>query len=116
MQTFLTFFDQTFLGISLGQFAAAFGVLILAMICKKVLAHMFTRLLHPLTDKTANDYDDQFVRGLKKPLELLILTAGTDQPQAVVGLCHQGPGHVLRRLGTVQHDRPARYLARSLGG
>jgi MscS family membrane protein len=76
MRTILTFLDQTFIGISLGQFAAAFGVLILALIAKKILAHFFTRILNPLTDKTATDYDDLFVRGLRKPLELLVLTAG----------------------------------------
>lgn len=76
MEAILTFLDQTFLGISLGQFAAVFGVLILALTCKKILGYLFKRFLNPLTEKTATEYDDQLVNGLKKPLELLVLTAG----------------------------------------
>ena len=49
MKSLLTFLDQTFIGISLGQFAAAFGSLILALIAKKILGHVFTRILNPLT-------------------------------------------------------------------
>ncbi len=76
MEEILIFLDQTFLGISLGQFAAFFGVLILALICKKVLSHFFVRILTPFTEKTTTLYDDQFINGLKKPLELLVLIAG----------------------------------------
>jgi MscS family membrane protein len=76
MEEFFTFMDQTFIGISLGQFAAAFGILLLSLICKKIMGHLFTRILLPLTEKTASKYDDQLVKGLKRPFELLILTAG----------------------------------------
>ena len=49
MKSLLPFLDQTFIGISLGQFAAAFGSLILALIAKKILGHVgsnLNRLVH----------------------------------------------------------------------
>ncbi|MBE0501777.1 MAG: mechanosensitive ion channel family protein [Desulfuromonadales bacterium] len=76
LESIITFMDQAFLGISLGQFAAAFGVLILTLIGKKILGHVYTRIVTPFTSKTATIYDDLFVAGLKKPLELLLMTAG----------------------------------------
>ncbi len=76
METLTTLLDQTFLGISLARFAAAFGVFILALLAKKILAHLFAKVLVPITQKTNTEYDDQFIDGLRKPGEFLVLIGG----------------------------------------
>jgi len=69
-------FSETFLGISLGRFAAAFVILVFALLLKKILGYLFARFLLPLAQKSATHYDDQFVAGLKKPAEFLVVIAG----------------------------------------
>ena len=39
-------------------YAAAFGILIAAMILKRIADHLFKRILLPLAEKSANTYDD----------------------------------------------------------
>jgi MscS family membrane protein len=76
METIEQIFSGTFLGIGLGRYAIAFGILIFVLILKKVLAHLFTHILFPFAEKTESRYDDLFLMGLKKPAELLILIGG----------------------------------------
>jgi len=76
MDSLTTLLDNTFLGTSVGQFAAAFGLLLLALVGKRLLAAAFVRVLYPLTQRTQNQYDDMFVQGLQKPIEFLVLTLG----------------------------------------
>jgi len=76
METLTTLLDNTFLGTSLGQFAAAFGLLLAALIGKRLLAQLFVRILHPLAQRTKSEYDDLFIAGLQKPVEFLVLTLG----------------------------------------
>jgi MscS family membrane protein len=76
METIEQIFSGTFLGIGLGRYAIACGILILALILKKVLAHVFTHIISPLAEKTDSRYDDLFLQGLKKPAELLIVIGG----------------------------------------
>lgn len=76
LENFTQIFDGSLWGIGLGRVAAAFGMLMLVMILKKVFVHLYERILLPLTAKTANQYDDLLLRGLKKPAELLILILG----------------------------------------
>ena len=76
METIEQIFSGTFLGIGLGRYAIACGILILVLILKKVLAHLFTHILFPFAEKTESRYDDLFLVGLKKPAELLILIGG----------------------------------------
>ncbi|MGA7826415.1 MAG: mechanosensitive ion channel family protein [Geobacteraceae bacterium] len=68
--------QQTFLGISLGRFAVAFLVLIVALILRKVLHHIFDKVLFPLAAKTRSEYDDQFFQAIRKPAEWLVAIIG----------------------------------------
>lgn len=68
--------SQTFLGIGLGRYAAAFGVLVLALILRKVLAHLFARIVFPFASRTESRYDDLFLEGIRKPAMLLVVIAG----------------------------------------
>jgi MscS family membrane protein len=76
METIAHFWQETFLGISLGRFAIAFGIIILSLILKKVLAHIFSRVIFPLAERTGTQYDDMFLTGLKKPAEFLVVIVG----------------------------------------
>jgi MscS family membrane protein len=76
METLEHIFSGTFLGIGIGRYALAFGVLLLALILKKILAHVFTHILFPFAEKTDSRYDDLFLQGLRKPAELLIVIIG----------------------------------------
>ena len=76
METIVHFWKETFLGISLGRFAVAFAIVILSLLLKKILTHLFTRVVLPLAQKTETRYDDMFLEGLKKPAELLIVIGG----------------------------------------
>ena len=76
MQTLQQLFSETFLGISLGRFAAAFLVLVLALVLKRILAHLFARVIFPLAARTKTQYDDLFLEGVKKPAELLVVIGG----------------------------------------
>jgi MscS family membrane protein len=76
METLHRLFQETFLGIPLARFAAAFAVLLAAMILKKVLSHLFTRVIFPIAARTESRYDDLFLQGLRKPAELLVVLLG----------------------------------------
>ncbi|BCR06335.1 mechanosensitive ion channel protein [Desulfuromonas versatilis] len=76
METLETLWQQTVLGISAGRYAAAFAVLLLALVAKKFLAHLFTRLLKPLAQRTETRYDDELIAGIQKPAELLVVIGG----------------------------------------
>jgi len=76
METIGTLFNETFLGISLGRYAAAFGIFFLALLCKRLLAHLFAAIIYPTTRRTATGYDDQLMKSLQKPAELLVVIAG----------------------------------------
>lgn len=69
--------QQTFLGISLGRFAIAFLIVMVAFVLKKVLNHIFFKVLFPLAAKTRSRYDDQFFQAIRKPAEWLVVIIGT---------------------------------------
>lgn len=69
-------FHETFLGISAGRFAAAFAVLIAALILKKILGHIFVSVIFPLATRTHSRYDDEFLNCIRKPAELLVVIIG----------------------------------------
>jgi MscS family membrane protein len=76
IDSFGNLFSGDFLGIGLGRFAAAFLVLIIALVLRKILAHLFARVIFPLAEKTETGYDDQFLTSIRKPAEFLIVIAG----------------------------------------
>ncbi len=76
METIQSLLNETFLGIPLGRYAAAFGVLMVTLLLKKVLSHLFSNLILPIAEKTRNEYDDLFLDGLRGPSEFLVLVGG----------------------------------------
>ncbi len=76
MQFVTELYQETFFGISLGRYAAAFAILLVALMLKKVLAHLFSKVIFPFAAKTETRYDDLFLAGLQKPLELLVVIIG----------------------------------------
>jgi MscS family membrane protein len=68
--------QETFLGISLSRFAGAFLVLIAALVLKRVFGHIFAKVIFPLAARTKSRYDDQFLAGIRKPAEFLLVIIG----------------------------------------
>ena len=66
-----------FLGVTLGRYATALGIILIAFIAKKIFAFFFIKAIVPLARKTRHDLDDLFLTCLRKPLEFLIFLAGT---------------------------------------
>ena len=72
----LAFFDQTLFAIKYSQYGFALLAVLVALASKRLLAFLLTKLLEPLTRRTANDLDDQLLACVRKPLELLFLIVG----------------------------------------
>ncbi|SHJ11971.1 MscS family membrane protein [Malonomonas rubra DSM 5091] len=68
--------DQTFAGISLLQFATVFLVLFFSLLLKRVIAHLFTKVIFKAAQKTSGTLDDMLVMSMNKPVEFLILILG----------------------------------------
>lgn len=68
--------DQTILGISLTRFIIAFAVLFVALLLKRVIAHLFTKSLFKAAQKTSRQMDDFLLKILNKPAELLVVVIG----------------------------------------
>ncbi|MDD4457566.1 MAG: mechanosensitive ion channel family protein, partial [Syntrophotalea acetylenica] len=71
-----TLFHETFLGIGVGRFAAAFGIIVAFLILKKVFGHVFVNVIFPLATRTQSRYDDEFLNCIRKPAELLVIIIG----------------------------------------
>jgi len=76
MEYLTQLFKETFLGITLGRFSAAFAILLVALVLKKVFAHIFAKVIFPLAARTKSRYDDLFLQALQKPAEFLLVIAG----------------------------------------
>ena len=68
--------DQSIIGISAGRLLAAFAVLFLALLLKRVLAHLFTSLIFKAVQHTASEIDEMLLKSLRKPGEFLVLVIG----------------------------------------
>ncbi len=64
------------LGITIGQYATALGIILVAYIAKRLFAYLFIKVLLPLTQKTKKELDDRFLACLQKPAEFLVLLIG----------------------------------------
>ncbi len=64
------------LGITIGQYATALGIVLVAYMAKKVFAYLFIKALLPLAQKSKKELDDRFLVCLKKPAEFLIFLIG----------------------------------------
>ncbi len=69
-------FNNDFLGISIGRYATALGIMLAAYICKKIFAILFTRVILPLAQRTSKELDDRFLTCLQKPAEFLVFLIG----------------------------------------
>jgi len=76
METFEQILSGTFIGIPFWRFAAAFALLILFLVIKKIMAHIFTAVIFPIARRTRSEYDDLFLKNLQKPAEFLVVIAG----------------------------------------
>ncbi|NOQ51583.1 MAG: mechanosensitive ion channel [Desulfuromonadaceae bacterium] len=79
MDSFIHFqqiFDQTFAGISLFRMISVLGILFLALLLKKILAHLFTKTIFKAAQKTSSKMDDILLKNLNKPAEFLVLVLG----------------------------------------
>lgn len=68
--------DQTFAGITLLQFATVFVLLFMALLLKKMIAHLFTKIIFKAAQKTSGKMDDMLLKSLNKPAEFLIVVLG----------------------------------------
>jgi len=68
--------DQTVLGISVQRLVLVFALLFLALLLKKVIAHLFTRAIFKAAQKTSSEMDEMLLKNLNKPAEFLVLVAG----------------------------------------
>ena len=72
----LVFFDQTLFEITYRQYSLALLAVLVALGGKRLIAWLLTRLLAPLTRRTATELDDLLLECTRKPLELLVLIIG----------------------------------------
>ncbi|MDH3999255.1 MAG: mechanosensitive ion channel family protein, partial [Desulfuromonadales bacterium] len=68
--------DTEVLGIRLGQYLAAFAIILIAYIGKRLFAWIFAKAIMPLALKSKRELDDRFLACVKKPAELLIVLLG----------------------------------------
>ncbi|MEA3543670.1 MAG: mechanosensitive ion channel family protein [Thermodesulfobacteriota bacterium] len=68
--------DQTVMGISLIRFIVAFFVLFMALLLKRVIAHLFTKTIFKAAQKTSSQMDDILLKNINKPAEFLVVVIG----------------------------------------
>lgn len=68
--------QETLFGIEVWRYVTAGGILLLALLLKRVFAHLFSKVAFPFAEKTETIYDDLFLAAIKKPLELLFVIGG----------------------------------------
>jgi len=68
--------NSEILGITIGRYATALGIVLAAWIVKKIFAYLFTRVILPLAQKTKQTLDDRFLACLQKPAEFLVFLVG----------------------------------------
>ncbi len=73
---FLQLADQTIMGIHMMRFVAAFFIIILVLLLKRIIAHMFTKTVFKAAQKTSNTMDDFLLKNLNKPAEFLVVVLG----------------------------------------
>ncbi|NOY12949.1 MAG: mechanosensitive ion channel family protein, partial [Deltaproteobacteria bacterium] len=68
--------DQTFAGISLLRLISVFIILFLALLLKRIFAHLLTKTIFKAAQKTSTKMDDLLLKNLDKPAEFLIVVFG----------------------------------------
>ncbi len=100
LQQLQELFDQTLLGISMGRLLAACLMLFLALLLKRVFAHLATKLIFKAVQHTSSEMDEMLLKSLRKPAEFLVLVVGLSfmvkilqlpqQPTDLAGLANDG--------------------------
>lgn len=68
--------DETVLGISLTQFIIAFFIFFTALLLKRIIAHIFTKIIFKATQKTSSQMDEMLLKNINKPAEFLVVIIG----------------------------------------
>ncbi|PLY03711.1 MAG: mechanosensitive ion channel family protein [Desulfuromonas sp.] len=76
MDSLLPFLEKSFLGITVQSWLTALGIIIAAWIVKRIFGVIYDRVLHSISAKTKNDYDDLIITSLQKPAEMLVFIGG----------------------------------------
>jgi MscS family membrane protein len=76
LQQLQELFDQTLLGISMGRLLAACLMLFLALLLKRVFAHLAAKLIFKAVQHTSSEMDEMLLRSLRRPAEFLVLVIG----------------------------------------
>ncbi len=76
MDSLTPLLEKSFLNITFATWLTAFGIIIAAWVVKRIFGVIYDRVLHSLSAKTKNDYDDLVITSLQKPAEFLIFIGG----------------------------------------
>ena len=69
-------FSTGFLGQPIGRGLLALGILLLAYLLRRLIAHLIAGTIGKLAGRTSHEFDDELVEALKKPLTLMPMAAG----------------------------------------
>lgn len=73
---FPVWMQREFMGTAVWQFLVAFIFILLGLVLKKLVEHVFEKQLIPFFKKTRVDFDHLFLEALSKPLGYLLLIGG----------------------------------------
>jgi MscS family membrane protein len=76
MDSLTPFLEKSFFNITVETWLTAFGIIIAAWVVKRVFGVIYDRVLHSISAKTKNEYDDLIITSLQKPAEFLIFIGG----------------------------------------
>lgn len=76
MDSLTPFLEKSFLNITFETWLTAFGIIIAAWVIKLIFGVIYDKVLHSISAKTKNDYDDLIITSLQKPAEFLIFIGG----------------------------------------
>jgi MscS family membrane protein len=73
-------------GVNVSAIIMALGIILFALIVRRLFSKFIIARLKHFTDKTENDFDDQILKALEKPLRFVPIVAGVFFATEVVGL------------------------------
>ena len=76
IELFITVWNETFIGVSVGQLAIAALVLFIFLLLRRFFARFIIARLRQLANKTDTDLDDRILEALKQPLMFLFFILG----------------------------------------
>ncbi len=76
MDSLHPFLEKNFLAIPASDWLVAVGIVIAAWIGKRIFGVIYDRVLHTISARTKNDFDDLVITSLQKPAEMLVFIGG----------------------------------------